>query len=126
MANPALAAIALDTLYERLAPVTVPHHSKKARFTNWGQTFTCTPAAVFEPEDEEQCELILELARREGKRVRVAGVGHSPSDLACTDEFMLRTTKLNKVFEVRRDYGYYYTTAENGHLYAMLFFLRNR
>ncbi|KAF8182879.1 L-gulonolactone D-arabinono-1,4-lactone oxidase [Pholiota molesta] len=86
MANPALAAIALDTLYERLAPVTVPHHSKKARFTNWGQTFTCTPAA---------------LARREGKRVRVAGVGHSPSDLACTDEFMLRTTKLNKVFEVR-------------------------
>lgn len=47
-----------------------------------------------------QCALILELARREGKTVRAVGVGHSPSDLACTNEYMLRTTKLDKVLEV--------------------------
>jgi L-gulonolactone oxidase len=74
--------------------------SNKARFINWGRTFTCTPSAIFEPENEFQCELVLELARREGKTLRVAGVGHSPSDLACTDEFMLRTTKLNRILEV--------------------------
>lgn len=88
----------LKNLYSLLEPITVP--SNEARFTNWGQTFTCEPSAIFEPENEFQCELVLELARREGKTLRLAGVGHSPSDLACTDEFMLRTTKLNRVLEV--------------------------
>lgn len=88
----------LKNLYNLLEPITVP--SNKARFINWGRTFTCTPSAIFEPENEFQCELVLELARREGKTLRVAGVGHSPSDLACTDEFMLRTTKLNRILEV--------------------------
>lgn len=32
--------------------------------------------------------------------MRFAGVGHSPSDLACTADFMLRTVKMNKVLEV--------------------------
>jgi len=91
--------IALKNLYSLLEPITVPFD--KARFTNWGQTFTCKPSAIFEPENEFQCELVLELARREGKTLRLAGVGHSPSDLACTDGFMLRTTKLNRVLEVK-------------------------
>ena len=67
---------------------------------NWGGTYACTPLAIYEPETETQCALILELARREKKHVRFAGVGHSPSDLACTTEYMLRTTRLNKVLEV--------------------------
>ncbi|KAF9480619.1 L-gulonolactone D-arabinono-1,4-lactone oxidase [Pholiota conissans] len=106
MADSTLATLSLDNIYERLAPVTAPRYSKTARFTNWGMSFTCTPAVVFEPEDEAQCVLILELARRQGKRVRVAGIGHSPSDLACTDEYMLRTTKLNKVLEVNTEKCY--------------------
>jgi len=61
---------------------------------------------VFEPENEFQCELVLELARREGKIVRAAGVGHSPSDLACTNEFMLRTEKLNRLLEVNVEKRY--------------------
>lgn len=90
--------IPLNNLYNLLQPITVP--SKHTRFTNWGRSFTCTPSAIFEPENEFQCELVLELARREGKTVRVAAVGHSPSDLACTSQYMLRTTKLNRVLEV--------------------------
>lgn len=90
--------IPLNNLYNLLEPITVSKDN--VRFTNWGQTFVCTPSSIFEPENEFQCELVLELARREGKTLRVAGVGHSPSDLACTNEFMLRTTKLNRVLEV--------------------------
>lgn len=101
MSNPPLSQIPIDTLYSLLRPVTVPSTASRARFINWGLSFECTPLTVFEPESEYQCELILELARREGKRVRAAGVGHSPSDLACTTDFMLRTEKLNKVIEVR-------------------------
>lgn len=92
--------IPLKRLYEILLPVTVQASSPRAVFSNWAKTFFCTPLAVFEPRNEYQCELILELARREGKVVRAAGVGHSPSDLACTNEFMLRTTHLNRVLMV--------------------------
>lgn len=46
--------------------------------------------------------LIVELARREGTSVRCAGAGHSPSDLACTQGYMIRTDKLDALVEVRR------------------------
>ncbi|KIJ61238.1 hypothetical protein HYDPIDRAFT_97107 [Hydnomerulius pinastri MD-312] len=101
-----LSAIPLDSIYELLRPITVPSNSPDARFTNWGRTFTCSPLAVFEPESEYHCQLILELGRREGKVVRAVGVGHSPSDLACTSGFMLRTTKLNRLLEVHADKRY--------------------
>jgi L-gulonolactone oxidase len=92
--------LSVADLYRLLQPITVPLSSPRSRFSNWAETFTCKPLALFEPENEDQCELILELARREGKPVRAVGVGHSPSDLACTNGFMLRTTKLNRVLEV--------------------------
>lgn len=96
-----LGEIPLEDLYRLLQPITLPSTSSRARFSNWGQTYHCKPLAVFEPETEWQCELILELARREKKVVRAVGVGHSPSDLACTRGFMLRTEKFNRVLEVR-------------------------
>ncbi|KAF9264584.1 gulonolactone oxidase Lgo1 [Marasmius fiardii PR-910] len=95
-----LSEIPLPILYDTLQPCIISHTSRDATFTNWAQTFGCKPLLVFEPEDEYQCELILELARREGKVVRAAGIGHSPSDLVCTTEFLLRTKKLNRVLKV--------------------------
>jgi L-gulonolactone oxidase len=92
-----LSAIPLSQLYGLLQPITV---SPNAKFANWSRTFTCSPLAVFEPTTELHCELILELARREHKVVRAVGVGHSPSDLACTTGYMLRTTKLDRLLEV--------------------------
>jgi len=93
-------SIPLHTLYDLLRPLSLNPSSRNAQFTNWGRTFSCTPLTVFEPETEYQCELILELARREGKTLRAVGVGHSPSDLACTSGYMLRTGKLNQLLEV--------------------------
>ncbi|TFK29084.1 L-gulonolactone/D-arabinono-1,4-lactone oxidase [Coprinopsis marcescibilis] len=98
--------ISTEKLYQVLEPIVVPSDDPRASFTNWGRTFSCKPLAIFEPVDEQQCELVLELARREGKVVRAAGVGHSPSDLACTNGFMLRTTKLNRVLEVNVEKSY--------------------
>jgi L-gulonolactone oxidase len=96
-----ISRLSLATLYDLLQPITIPRTSPAAKFTNWGLTFTCSPLAVFEPESEYQCGLILELARREGRTVRAVGVGHSPSDLACTTGYMLRTEKLDKLLMVR-------------------------
>lgn len=90
--------IPLHSLYQLLHPITLPAAS--TRFNNWARTYFCTPSAIFEPESEAQCKLILELARREGRTVRAIGVGHSPSDLACTTGYMVRLTKMNRVIQV--------------------------
>ncbi|OCH88944.1 L-gulonolactone/D-arabinono-1,4-lactone oxidase [Obba rivulosa] len=103
---PRLADIPLQTLYSLLQPITVPANHPRATFINWGLSYACRPLAIFEPETEFQCQLVLELARREGKPVRAAGVGHSPSDLACTSGYMLRTEKLNKIIEVNAEKKY--------------------
>ena len=95
-----LSLLSTQSLYDILTDVRLPASSPHARFTNWARTFVCNPLAVFEPRSVRQCALIFELARREGKTVRAVGVGHSPSDLACTDEYMLRTTKLDSVLDV--------------------------
>ena len=95
-----LSSLSIQSLYDALEEVTVPPSSPHATFTNWANTYVCDPLVVFEPRTAHQCALILELARREGKTVRAVGVGHSPSDLACTNEYMLRTTKLDKILEV--------------------------
>jgi len=95
-----LSSLPTQSLYNSLEDVRVPPSSPRATFTNWAGTYVCRPCAVFEPRTEDQCARIFELARREGKTVRAVGVGHSPSDLACTNEYMLRTTKLDKILEV--------------------------
>ena len=94
--------IPLDELYRRLEPVTIDRSSPATVFRNWGHTYTCTPSSVFCPESEHHLELILELALREGQKVRAVGVGHSPSDLACTSGYMVQMNRLDKIIEVRR------------------------
>jgi len=93
--------ISLDELYRLLRPVTVDRSSSAAVFQNWGRTFRCRPSSVFRPETERQLELILELARREKQTVRAVGIGHSPSDLACTSGYMIQMHLLDEIIEVR-------------------------
>jgi L-gulonolactone oxidase len=89
--------IPLDQLYHLLKPLTA---LPDPVFRNWGRTFTCTPSSLFRPENEEQLELILQLARRENQVVRAVGVGHSPSDLACTSGYMVQMHLLDQIIEV--------------------------
>src|SRR6201995_2585991 len=87
-------------LYAYLKPITLPPSSRRARFVNWGLAFACRPLAVFEPTCDAQCVAIVHLARREGVSVRASGAGHSPSDMACTDGFMIRTGRLSALLDV--------------------------
>jgi len=95
-----LTALSTDDLYAALGPVTIPASSSRATYTNWGRAFSCNPLVVFEPESELQCRMVIELARREGVTLRAGGAGHSPSDIACTTGFMIRTTKLDKITKI--------------------------
>lgn len=90
-----LSTLPLPTLLTLLSPITLPPHSPRSTFHNWARTFSCTPAHVYAPTSAEECRLVVEYARRHGLKVRAAGVGHSPSDLACTGEVMVRMTGLD-------------------------------
>ncbi|KAK3816303.1 MAG: D-arabinono-1,4-lactone oxidase-domain-containing protein [Benniella sp.] len=72
----------------------------KKTFENWARTFRCAPEQYFTPISEEDVIRIIQLARLSGKQVKAIGTGHSPSDLACTDGFMINTDKLNKLISV--------------------------
>lgn len=87
-------------LRSSLEAVSVPSDSRDSEFRNWAQTFRCRPQRVFAPTTADQCRSIIELARREGARVHPVGVGHSPSDLACTNGWLLRTEGIKGMIQV--------------------------
>ncbi|KAF9329109.1 hypothetical protein BG006_007810 [Podila minutissima] len=85
-----------SSLQQELQALSTP----KRTFENWARTFRCMPEQYYTPNTEGEIVKIIHLARILGKKVKAIGTGHSPSDLACTDGFMINTDKLNRLLEV--------------------------
>ena len=66
---------------------------------NWAGDQRCAPAAIDEPASETDIVASVERARNTGRRVRVAGSGHSFSDIACTDGHMLRLGRMARLLD---------------------------
>ncbi|OCF44373.1 D-arabinono-1,4-lactone oxidase [Kwoniella heveanensis CBS 569] len=98
-----LSSVPTQTLQSALQEISIPTSSPKATFTNWAKTFKCQPQRVFAPTTRLQCRQIIELARREGARVHPVGVGHSPSDLACTNGWLVRMEGLTGTVKVNHE-----------------------
>ncbi|KAJ7128136.1 D-arabinono-1,4-lactone oxidase-domain-containing protein [Mycena crocata] len=81
---------------------------------NWARTFRCHPRAVFAPTTVQECQDVLALAHMDKCVLRPLGVGHSPSDVAFTDDYLLDTTRLCRVLHVSRDTTPPYVEAEAG------------
>ncbi|HSR26515.1 MAG TPA: D-arabinono-1,4-lactone oxidase [Candidatus Eisenbacteria bacterium] len=69
-------------------------------WTNWAATASCTPAAIAAPAGEEEIVQAVRAAAAAGRRVRVAGTGHSFTDLCCTDGTLLKLDRHDRVIEV--------------------------
>lgn len=95
-----LESVSTAELQAAIEPVSIASSSPDAQFTNWAKTFRCRPQRVFAPTTIEQCRSILELARREGAILHPVGVGHSPSDLACTNGWLLKTEGIKGMLTV--------------------------
>ncbi|VFV44087.1 l-gulonolactone oxidase [Lynx pardinus] len=76
------------------------HGYKGVKFQNWARTYGCCPEMYYQPTSVEEVREVLALARQQNKRVKVVGGGHSPSDIACTDGFMIHMGKMNRVLQV--------------------------
>jgi L-gulono-1,4-lactone dehydrogenase len=72
---------------------------------NWAGDGTCSPAAHERPGSVEEIAAALERAAAAGRRVRVAGAGHSFGDLACTDGTLLSLERMDRVLELDRTTG---------------------
>lgn len=89
--------------------MSVPGHDVAATgrpgltIRNWANTFSCRPELYFEPKDVEEVREIVLLAKANGKKVRVFGKGHSPSDLSFTNDYLISLTNLNHVLAVNEE-----------------------
>ncbi|XP_035667342.1 L-gulonolactone oxidase-like [Branchiostoma floridae] len=84
------------------APVVMTGQTGRT-FTNWAKTFSCEPELFFEPTTTEEIRQILDKAKRDSKHVKVCGFGHSPSDIACTTDYMISLAKFKQVLEVDKE-----------------------
>jgi FAD-linked oxidoreductase len=76
-----------------------------AEWRNWAGDQRCKPAEIARP--RSRAALIDSVARgaEAGRRVRVAGSGHSFTDIACTEGQMLDVSELDRVLDVDRSSG---------------------
>ena len=69
-------------------------------WSNWTGDQRCAPAAIVRPASEEELAAAVGDAVARGHGVRVAGSGHSFTDIACTDGVMLDLGALDRVLDV--------------------------
>nr|XP_025972374.1 L-gulonolactone oxidase-like isoform X1 [Dromaius novaehollandiae] len=79
------------------------HGQGGVKFQNWAKTYGSSPELYFQPTSVEEIREILDMARQRNKRVKVVGGGHSPSDIACTDDFMIHMGKMNRILKVDKE-----------------------
>ena len=84
----------------------------RASWANWGGTYSCSPARISSPASAAEIVELVRAAADRGERVKVAGSGHSFTDIACTDGTLIKLDNYDKVLEVDR--GASTITAEAG------------
>src|SRR6185503_9498805 len=70
------------------------------QWRNWSGEQRCAPERIERPESEDAVVEAVRRAVAEGRRVRVSASGHSFTDIACTDDVMLRLDALDRVLSV--------------------------
>jgi L-gulono-1,4-lactone dehydrogenase len=80
-------------------------HETGAQWHNWAGDERCVPAALRSPRSVDELSAAIADASLRDLRVRVAGAGHSFSDIVLTDGLMLTLKGLSKVLDVDRPSG---------------------
>ena len=74
--------------------------TKRPTWRNWGGTASCSPARIVAPAGDDEIAQLLKEAAAEGSKVKVAGTGHSFTDIACTDGELVQLHRHGRVLEV--------------------------
>jgi L-gulono-1,4-lactone dehydrogenase len=79
--------------------------SSDVEWRNWAGDEGCRPRAIVHPGSIEEIAAAVGRAAREGMQVRVAGAGHSFSDIACTDGLLIVLDGFGSVLDVDSESG---------------------
>jgi L-gulono-1,4-lactone dehydrogenase len=77
-------------------------HERAVDWSNWAGDERCRPVAVEIPDSIEELSAAIVRAGTRDRRVRVAGAGHSFSDIALTEGAQLRLDQLTRLLDVDR------------------------
>src|SRR3954468_12446511 len=77
----------------------VEERSGVQQWVNWAGDQSCRPAEVVRPGSRDELAAAVVAAASEGRRVSVAGSGHSFTEAALTDGTMLRIEGLHGVID---------------------------
>ncbi len=80
-------------------------HKRAVNWCNWTGDERCRPAAVEIPGSIEEISAAIVRAAAHDRYVRVAGAGHSFSDIALTEGSQLRLERLTRMLDVDRSSG---------------------
>jgi FAD-linked oxidoreductase len=92
-------------LGRRVERSTTANAAGFAQWRNWAGDERCAPAAIERPSSIAEIAAALERAAAQGQRVRVAGAGHSFSDIALTDGRLLSLDRMNRLLDADRSSG---------------------
>ncbi|KAI9726466.1 MAG: D-arabinono-1,4-lactone oxidase [Chrysothrix sp. TS-e1954] len=74
-----------------------PNHDVNPNHSTWARTFHSRPSHYFTPSSTDEVQSMVALARRHRKRVVAVGSAHSPSDLTCTNAYMVDLRRMDRV-----------------------------
>jgi FAD/FMN-containing dehydrogenase len=77
--------------------------TERREWTNWSRSVRFTPGEIVAPSTEEEVVDIVRRARRDGRRVRPVGRGHSSTPLMATDDVLVETHNLSGVVRADRE-----------------------
>jgi len=69
-------------------------------WVNWDGQQSCKPAVVVQPSSIQEVQNVVRKAAEEGKKVHVAGSGHSFSPCVCTNDYLINLDKLNGLLSI--------------------------
>ena len=73
---------------------------ERQQWRNWAGDQRCLPTTIERPASLDELVAAVQRTAQADRRIRVAGSGHSFTDIALTDEAMLRLESLDRILEV--------------------------
>lgn len=70
---------------------------------NWAGNVSCQPADIYHPRTEAELKDLVDKARKEGRRIRMVGSGHSFTPIAATDGYMLTLQNMQGLIQLDKD-----------------------
>ena len=80
-------------------------HAHATVWRNWTGDQSCRPVAIELPRSLQELSAAVARASAQGLRVRMAGAGHSFSDIVCTDGLMVSLKRMAGIVDVDRSAG---------------------